>query len=368
MSKYLKSKQSYIDLYDRMTVEDCRRREAFHRNSKPSKELEGKVNDSFYTTVSEVALHYDLLYATLRWHDEKEKTISEWIDRDTRKDELYARAEAPNGIRCLSCQSLTTPKDKILWDHIEDKEDRVLFMYTCPNGCLPHRAFFHDGEEYISRPRPCPKCGSGLTRDSERIEDKKVVTTEKCPQCGFVETDEFELHTEKESAPDPNFDADRERFCLSGERLTKNTEEKFQLEGIARLVDTWKERDKHKDEYDAIKKLKKLTVVALENLLAPLCEKAQYIRFQLGTPDMDKDLVVPFTVHEANPDRSDLASSHDLQKIIKNALADTNWRLMSDGISYRMGILTGRLRAYEREEDLLKLVQKAVGKDASQAS
>lgn len=31
---------------------------------------------------------------------------------------------------------------------------------------------------------------------------------------------------------------------------------------------------------------------------------------------------------------------------------------MSDGVSYRVGILTGRLRAYERDEDLLKLIKK----------
>lgn len=45
-------------------------------------------------------------------------------------------------------------------------------------------------------------------------------------------------------------------------------------------------------------------------------------------------------------------------KLIKTALSDTNWRLMSDGVSYRLGMLEGRLRAYEREEDLLKLVEK----------
>ena len=31
---------------------------------------------------------------------------------------------------------------------------------------------------------------------------------------------------------------------------------------------------------------------------------------------------------------------------------------MSDGISYRLGYLNGRLRAYEREEDLKELVVK----------
>ncbi|MCH8889242.1 hypothetical protein IID26_02350 [Patescibacteria group bacterium] len=52
---------------------------------------------------------------------------------------------------------------------------------------------------------------------------------------------------------------------------------------------------------------------------------------------MGKDLIVPFTVHEANPEREDLASSHDLKKLIKKDLEDTNWRLMSNGILYRVG-------------------------------
>ena len=45
-----------------------------------------------------------------------------------------------------------------------------------------------------------------------------------------------------------------------------------------------------------------------------------------------------------------------LQKIIKKNLETTDWRLMSGGIDYRLGLLTGRIRAYESEEDLLKLV------------
>lgn len=31
---------------------------------------------------------------------------------------------------------------------------------------------------------------------------------------------------------------------------------------------------------------------------------------------------------------------------------------MSDGVSYRLGYLSGRLRAYEREEDIKQLVMK----------
>lgn len=55
-------------------------------------------------------------------------------------------------------------------------------------------------------------------------------------------------------------------------------------------------------------------------------------------------------------DRKEYDSTNKLKKLIKVALEETNWRLMTDGIHYRLGILTGRLKAYEREEDLVKLV------------
>lgn len=44
-----------------------------------------------------------------------------------------------------------------------------------------------------------------------------------------------------------------------------------------------------------------------------------------------------------------------LQKLLKTALESTNWRLMSEGTSYRMGCVYGRLKGYEREEDLAEL-------------
>lgn len=356
--KYLKPKQHYTDLYDEITVKDCRWREDFHNNSKPSKKLPKEVNEKFYKGVTRITLHYDLLYATIKWYEDKEKTINEWVDRDTKKDELYESAVPLQDIRCLKCKSLTKVGSKILYDSHDDQGDRVLFMYDCSNKCVPHRAFFNDGEEYKSKPNLCTKCNSELERSHERIEDEKVITTDTCPDCGHVEIDEMELGVKEKEKPDPNYEKDRERFCLSGKALEDNLKEKSQLEGIARFMDELKEKEEHKEEYDAVDNLKKLTIVALENLLVPLCKKAKYIKFQFGTPDMGKDLIVPFTVHEANPEREDLASSHDLKKLIKKALENTNWRLMSDGISYRMGILTGRLRAYEREEDLLKLVSK----------
>ena len=55
-----------------------------------------------------------------------------------------------------------------------------------------------------------------------------------------------------------------------------------------------------------------------------------------------------------------MLSQKVLSKAVEKALLNTNWRLMSEGISYRLGYLNGRLRAYEREEDLLNLVKRGM--------
>ena len=52
-----------------------------------------------------------------------------------------------------------------------------------------------------------------------------------------------------------------------------------------------------------------------------------------------------------------MESRYRLKKLVNKILEGVNWRLMSDGVSCRVGILSGRLRAYERDEDLLKLIK-----------
>jgi hypothetical protein len=72
---------------------------------------------------------------------------------------------------------------------------------------------------------------------------------------------------------------------------------------------------------------------------------------------MGQFVVIPFSIQDMNSERSDRASSQTAEEIIKNTLNETNWRLI-DGVSYRLGYLQGRLKGYEREEDMIKLVEK----------
>jgi hypothetical protein len=354
MITHLKPLQEYVDRYDRLTVEDCRSREGFH--NKIVEKPKDKIHEISLGLVRDVSLYFDMLYATLKWYDEKEATISKWMDADQKKDALLEHAQPPEGVCCLKCYSLTTCSDKSLHDWGNDARDRVLFFFTCPSGCLPHRAFFDDGEEYRIKLDLCPKCETELDTKSERIKDKKIVTMFTCSKCGYTKTEELNLTAEKEK-PDPDYLKDRARFCLTKEEADKKRDEKWRAVEMGKLVDRMKEDRKHDKEREAVAKLTKLNVVELEKMLVPICEEAGYIKFQFGTPDMGKDLILPLTVHDSKSDRVDRFSSHALDKLLKNALKNTNWRLMSDGTSYRLGILSGRLKAYEREEDLFKLVE-----------
>ncbi|MEA2056419.1 MAG: hypothetical protein U9O78_01730 [Patescibacteria group bacterium] len=104
-------------------------------------------------------------------------------------------------------------------------------------------------------------------------------------------------------------------------------------------------------------KLKKLKLNQLKELIIKTIKKEGYADFELSKPDMDKYVSVEFTANDTKDDREEYDSRINLQRIIKKTLRKTNWRLMSDGVSYRMGILSGRLKAYEKEEDLVKIVK-----------
>lgn len=110
--------------------------------------------------------------------------------------------------------------------------------------------------------------------------------------------------------------------------------------------------------YDAMKEIKKPKIAELTPLMQPVLEKAGFTDFSLDKPEMGKDVYVGLNCLDTKSDRNDYDSRKTLEKLVKKTLADTNWRLMSDGVSYRLGYLNGRVRAYEREEDLRQLVIK----------
>ncbi len=352
--KHLRDREEYVDRYDRATVKDCRWREEFHRTCHlKDKETRPKVQTKLIKCVGEITLHIDLLYTTLDWQAKKESTINEWMEEDRRKDDLFDTAQPPRNIRCSECLALMSTNEKMLYD-LFDKEMKVLFFFDCPRGCEKRKAIFNDGSVFVPNPLTCEKCGTEVTRKVERTESlHRTIYT--CPSCSYVEVDEFDFNKEKEV--DPEYENDRARFCLSGAALREAQEERMHHEQLKHVVDRMKEKEEHAAEYEAVKALKKLTVSELEKILVEVTEKAGYEKFQLDPPSLERIATVSFATRDTQGERPDRESTHALMKDIKKTLKNTNWRLMSDGVSYRLGVLTGRLRAYESEEDLLKLVK-----------
>lgn len=55
---------------------------------------------------------------------------------------------------------------------------------------------------------------------------------------------------------------------------------------------------------------------------------------------------------DSNSARTGDESTRPLEKLFKALLEGTNWRLMSNGLNYRLGYVSGQLKGYENEEDL----------------
>lgn len=246
MKPNIKTKQYYSDLYDRHTVDMCRRTEQSFKNKDTDLPLAEGITEEEAKGVKKFAMKWYLHMEMGERYLNKEKTIQEWMETDRRKDELYESAQAPEDIRCLTCRNRLKPTFKELWSEI-DKPDRVLFMYDCPNQCLPRRAFFSDGEEWRVKPILCPKCDTALDQKADD-NGEKLVTTRTCSKCGYSESDEMVWTHKKDDGVDENFAKDRDRFCMTDEEGKKFQEEKWNLQQMAKFVDEWKEKDKAREE------------------------------------------------------------------------------------------------------------------------
>ena len=340
---YLREEVYYSDLYDRQTVEECRNMEKRFAEAAVGTSAE----QAWQTLLVKVALYFlrGACYAA------KSDNIMFWREKDRQGDRQLAEARPPRGIRCVACFSDMVCEEKDL--HDRDGSEQVLFYFICPK-CDSRRAFYEDGAEYRRKKVLCTQCQSEAKIEYQRAgKEIRVVTT--CPKCGKVETES--LTVEKPPPLDENYAADRERFCMSEEEGREYDSYRVSSENFQREQAEQELRQKRQNLYDEISKLKKLTVVDLQNLLIPALERERFIRLDLGMPAIKRDVQMSFCVQDAKSGRSDHDSIKHLKNAIEKTLDGTNWRLMSSGISYHLGVLNGYLRGLETEKDLLALVR-----------
>ena len=352
---HLKSHQYYSDLYDKHTVEQCRWWEE-HSSSFEDLKKNAKGDELDEKELFRAVTAFNNVYLYFLKGDRyinREPTVREWMQRDEKSDRFFETATAPENINCLTCGRLMFVSSKHHHSGGKDESDRVLFFYDCSQEHMPRRALYDNGEEFRREKPLCPKCHTQVTEEDKTTEEKFVTVT-TCPNCDYTDTSEIERTVDK---PDPHFESDRARFCLSEKEGQEFISAQADRERFAQLMDEVKEKEKNKELYDKVAKLKKLKIVELEELLTPVLEKADYIKLQFKNPEVGKDVMVPFVAYEKRSDREGYASTKVLEKLLKKTLVDTNWRLTTEGVSYRLGMLEGRLHGYEREEDLLQLVK-----------
>lgn len=343
--KYLQPEQYYIDLYDKFTVDRLRLSESQSINllkDDPSEEAKRTVR-----AFREMLLYFEKGDRYLK----KKDNIAEWMEMDRKKDERVESAKPFSGILCPACKK---EMELVSKDLIETTSmNSVLFLYQC-NKCNSRRAFYENGEEYESKPDKCPKCSSEMIVSHKKTKTA-IITTSTCPNCKYVDEYTFDLR-EKKKEIDLNFEADRKRFCMSEEEGSEYIRAIDNMKGLETTMKDIEERHKNKEIYDKVSKLKKLPIGEIKRMMIESLEKNSYGDIQFDKPEIGRFVAVPFTAQDNNLERSEYDSRRKLKKIIDDVLVETNWRLMSDGISYRMGYVSGKIRGYEGEEELLKII------------
>ena len=363
MYTHLKERKFYEDIYDKHTVESARRGMGYYHDFYAEFEAKLEKDDKIDRPGNAFLLNVFYMETVgnelVSRYNSREERIRSMMTDDEAKDDQIAAARLSEEPYCHHCdkQGLRIT-DKSLMHRgktykIGDPEE-VLFMLECPH-CKKNSAFWEDGTAWKPKPTLCPKCKSETTHTSTKTK-KAIIFTYTCTSCKHIFKEKLDLAT-KEEKPDPDFDKDRIHFCLVDKEFRDYLMKmKSDFEAMARLAKDIKEKEDNKHIYDAVKDMKKPKIAELIPLLSEPLEKAGYIEFHLDKPEMGRDVYVGFSCLDSKSDRGDYDSRKTLKKLVETALVDTNWRLMSDGISYRLGYLNGRVKAYESEEDLKKLV------------
>ena len=362
MEKYLRDEQYYIDLYDLHTIEQClewlskirggleekRHSKKFEKYSK--EEFEKETNKTLGFFIHSIKLNRFKLRAG---------TIQKWKSQDGKRQELYHNTAPPPGIVCVKCSSPTKVIFKDLTD-IHPENHKVLFMFECLK-CKKRQGLYEDGSKWHSNPEKCPKCYSPIKMKFK--ESKNFLTiVYSCPQCSYKnkEVSDFKKmekeRKERETRNRKLLADHREAFCFTD---AEGTEYLARHEQLIAIVKGYEERKKKETDplFQKAQTLKKLTLAQIGDSLEGPLMKEGYKDLRFGKPEINKYVIVDFSVTDGKEGRNEYQSQNGLKKLIKGVLEETNWRLMSEGINYRLGILTGRIKAYEREDDLMELVK-----------
>ncbi len=367
MFTYLKDENYYSDRYDLLTIEECLRHMEFYRGKSSldsaNDEYLAKLSKEEIERVFKFASEFSLYFIKGDRYKKRSSVIREWMTRDSKRDETLQDAQEPRNIRCPDCSKSMSIILKDLYD-LDGESGRVLFFFECPT-CKKRKGYFNNGEEFKSKPELCPKCNKSLKVSHAQRGDVLIYIRE-CSACGFSEKEEDDFNKmrveriAREKGEQELLQKYRAEFCMSETEGQKYLQDILSFQMLSEMIE--KEDLKQKDpDYKEAANLNKWGIAELEKVLSETLEKDKFQKLSFDKPEIDKYVIVPFTVQDF-ASRQERDSEHKLQRLIKKAVSGSNWRLMSEGVSYRLGCLSGRLKGYEREEDLVQIIKQEKGK------
>ncbi|XLQ20167.1 MAG: hypothetical protein ACKUBY_00100 [Candidatus Moraniibacteriota bacterium] len=343
---YLQDRSYYEKLYDKQTIDECLSIADTYRSIK-------KTNDKKKDKELKRAYWVLIEIMKLERAGRRNNTITKWMEKDKDSDDRLLNTVIPN-VSCIDCSNRNLKEESRDLMNKKDGTRSVLFLLVC-DACKKRQSYWEDGALWKYDPR-CIECNGAVTVIDDDSNQSLLKSTHKCLQCGHEENIEIDLSEKKEEKEEEKeFERLRAECCVSasdGEEFLRD------MESWKELSKDIEERKNQKDIYDAVEKIQRLKVSELEKLVKDIIKKNNYGHLNFLSPEIGRNVVIPFTVQDNKKDREEFDSRMELTKIIQKDLKKTNWRLMSDGITYRMGILQGRLRGYEGEDDVVELLKR----------
>lgn len=352
----MKSIVDYSEIYDEQTVAECR---LFIESTlvamdgalkiSPEKEM-----DIFRTDVfARVAIHFLAGERALK----KEEWVRKHVQEEERREKGIRDARLWRDVICHGCYSVMemTMKD---WESSSNGKDRVLMIYQCPTRCSPGRAFYDDGQEYISKPIQCTKCL--MATETAHARDGKIITTTyTCKSCGNVDTETLDLTPRPEKQPviDEAFEEDRRKYCLSPAATEEYRQSALSLSSMKVTLDEIKKRKDGTQEVEPEIPVRMLKVIDLQALIAKTLEEAGFSKIEIGTPTTDRGVRLKLTALDTKSDRSDDMSGVAAKDALKKPLEDTNWRLIRGSLHVTLGALIGELKGVTTEAEARAIIK-----------
>lgn len=244
----------------------------------------------------------------------------------------------------------------------KEEETQILFVFDCPNKHYPKKILYPDRREYFLPAWHCSKCGGTEQKSITEETEARLLIIDTCLHCGHETKLDLDKTPEKLL---PISEEDRQKYCLDFVGRTTFIDDMLSLEEFFNSM-SLHEKEKMLKKENGVDKIEIVKVPKLEERLIKLAEELGYQKFKFNTPDITRFLTVEFSLQDPS-DRDGRESEKIIAKAIRKAIFPTNWRLTNEGVSYRLGFLTGKLRAHEGDEELMKIGREIIEKEKAKS-